>query len=98
MNKARGLILNRFNNLRVAMTRRADGNASVAIQKDVAVNVCDPDALAPLCNELERWARVRRVHPLRVLFYNLPPYGAGQLCFNLRLSGRCNCGHDTFSF
>jgi hypothetical protein len=78
VDEPRGLLLNRLDHLGVAVARRADGDARVAVEEDVAVHVLDPHAGAFLGDELEGRARVRGRHPLRVPFDDLLTLRAGQ--------------------
>jgi hypothetical protein len=48
MDQLRGLFLDSFDHVRMTMARRADSHARVAIQKDVAVDVFDPNAAGAL--------------------------------------------------
>jgi hypothetical protein len=49
----RCLILYSAHHFRMAMARRTDGYACVAIEKSVAIDVLDPDALRAFGNEFE---------------------------------------------
>src|SRR6266567_239575 len=68
VNKLRGLILNRADDFRLTMTGRAHRDPGVAVEKDVAIDVRDPDAFAAFGDKFEIWARVSRVNELRVSF------------------------------
>jgi hypothetical protein len=98
MYEFRGLLLDGADDFRVAVSGRADSNSGVAIEKYIAVNVCDPHAFSLFCDEFERRARVRGRDELRVGFDDLLPKGAGQRGIDLRFLRGCDCGHDTFSF
>ena len=88
--QARGLILYGGDDFRVAVARRADGDARVAIEEDVAVNVRHPDAFGVVCDELVIRARIGRRNPLRVRRDNLFGLRAGQSRAYLRpLRGSC---------
>ncbi len=52
MNQLRSLILDRLNDFRMTMSGRADGDSGVAVEQDVAINVCDPDTFAAFSDQL----------------------------------------------
>ena len=58
--------MNRPHDFGVAMARRTDRDAGVAVEKNIAVGVFDPDARAAFSDELPIGARIRRRHKLMV--------------------------------
>jgi hypothetical protein len=93
----RGLILNGAHYFGVAVAGGADGDARVAVEEDVAVNVRHPHALAALGDELEVGARVGRRDPTRVVGDDLLSLRAGQRGLDLRPLRRGHRGHKIFS-
>jgi len=93
MDQLRRLSLNRLHDFRMAVTGRADCDAGVAVEKDVTINVRDPNAFAACGDQFEVRTRVRRVHILRVSFHDGSPFGAGKLSFDFRSSCCDCCGH-----
>src|SRR5688572_4624933 len=59
MDQPRALLLNRTHNFRVTMSRGANGDARIAVEKDVAVNVFNPDALSTFRHQFEVRSRIR---------------------------------------
>src|ERR1700681_843993 len=53
VNQLGGLVLNRAYDFRMAMPGRTDRNPGVTVQKNVAINVFDPDAGGALGYQLE---------------------------------------------
>ena len=51
MQQPPGLILNSFNDLRVAMPGGVDGNTGGKIKKDIAVHIMNPQTLRPVDNQ-----------------------------------------------
>jgi hypothetical protein len=43
----------------MAVARRADSHSGIAIKKDIAIDVFNPNALGALGNKFERWSRIR---------------------------------------
>src|SRR5205085_10212817 len=84
MNQLRGLLLDHFDDFGMTMTRRADGDAGVGIEKDVAVHVFDPHARAAFGDEFICGARVRWINELVIGGDDLLPTRAGQSGFDLR--------------
>jgi hypothetical protein len=82
--QSRGLLLYGADDLRVAVSRRADGDARVTVEERVAVNVLDPDARGVVYDELVGGARVRGRDPLRIRRDYLLSLRAGQFRSNLR--------------
>jgi hypothetical protein len=78
MNQLFGLALNRLDYFRMTVSGRADGDSGIAVQKDVAVHVFNPNALSALRNELERRAGIGRVNELRIGFNDYLAFRAWQ--------------------
>src|SRR5688572_4404870 len=53
VNQLCGLVLYRLHHLRMAVARRADSHPSITIEKDIAVDIFNPNALRALGNEFE---------------------------------------------
>ena len=91
VNQLRGLILNCLHDFGMAVTGGTDGDAGVAVEKDIAIDVCYPDSLGPIGNQLERRAWVRWRNKLRVSFYDRSAFRSWQRGFDF-WSFRCNSG------
>jgi hypothetical protein len=78
-----GLFLNRFDNFRVAVSRRADGDPCRKIEENVSINVFDNCAASPLCNQ-GILPRIGRRHEFAVLLHDALGKGSGQLCYQAR--------------
>jgi len=66
VNQFRGLVLDCADDFGMAMTRGTDRDARVAVEKNIAVDVFDPDAFAAFGNQLEVRARIGRIDEFRV--------------------------------
>src|SRR5687768_13141361 len=76
----------------MAMSRRADRYAGIAIEKDVAVGIRDPHALRVIRDEFVVRAWVTRCNVLRVGFDDLAGFWSGELGLDTRsLKFRCRC-------
>jgi hypothetical protein len=80
--ESRGLFLYGADDFGMAVSCGADGDARVAIEERVAVNVFDPDARGAVYDELICGARVRGCDPLRVRCDYLLRLRAGQVGFD----------------
>jgi hypothetical protein len=73
MNQLRCLVLNGADYFRMAMPRGANGDARVAVKKNVAVNVSHPNALRVIGDQFESRSGIRRRNVLSVgIDYGLP--------------------------
>ncbi len=68
------------------MTGRAHRDTGVAVEKDVAIDVRDPDAFAAFGDKFEIWARVSRVNELRVSFDYRATFRSRKFGFDLGFS------------
>src|SRR5438552_15844414 len=66
MNKLRGLFLNGGDDFGMTVPGGTHGDAGVAIEKKIAVNILDPDASGAFGDKFECRARIGRVNKLRV--------------------------------
>jgi hypothetical protein len=78
VNQLRCLFLNRFHDFRMAMSGRTDRDAGVAVEKNVAVDVFNPNAAGTFGDELEGRSRVRGVNKLCICFDDFLAVGTGQ--------------------
>src|SRR5437867_4149600 len=62
MNQLRGLFLNRGDDFGMTVSGRTHGDAGVAIEKKIAVNVLDPDARGAFGDKFECRAWIRWVN------------------------------------
>ena len=83
MNQLRGLFLNRGDNFGMTVSGRTHGDAGVAIEKQIAVNVLNPDARGTLGDKFECRARICRVNKLRVRLDYAAGFWPGQFSFDL---------------
>jgi hypothetical protein len=92
------LALYGFDNFRVAMTCRADGDPRVAIEKGVSICILNPHAARALGDERVR-ARVRRRDEFAVGFDNFQRERTGKRGFDFRAFnfGRCDSRHKDYS-
>jgi hypothetical protein len=60
------------------MTRRTHGHARIAVEKNIAVDVFDPDTFAALGDKFEVRPRIGRIDEFRVGFDDGATFGAGQ--------------------
>src|ERR1700682_3922212 len=90
-----GLPLNRIDYFRMAMAGRANSHAGVAIKKDIAINVFDPDALRMIGDQLEVRPWIGWSYKLRIGRDDFSPFWSGQSGLDLRSLRRSyGCGHD----
>src|SRR5688500_8142650 len=73
----------------MAVSRRTDGDAGIAVEKNVAVDVFNPDSAGALGDEFKGRPRVGRINKLCVGFDDLFALGAWQLRLDLRAFGWC---------
>src|SRR5829696_5360239 len=73
----------------MAVSRRTDGDAGVAVEKNVAVDVFNPNSAAALGHEFKGRSGVGRVNKLCIRFDDLLAFGAWRRRLNLRTLGRC---------
>ena len=71
VNQLSGLVLDRFHDLRMTMAGRTNGDACVAIQEDVPINILDPDTAGTFGYQFEGRAQNKRVNVFVVSFDNL---------------------------
>src|SRR5215213_94027 len=86
------LLLDGANYFRMAVTSRADADAGVAIQEQVAVHVFNPDAAGPFRNEFKGRPRVGWVNKLCIRFDDLLAVWAWQLRLYLGALEWCDYG------
>jgi hypothetical protein len=67
----RSLVLNRFYDFRMTVTGGADCNAGIAVEKNIAVDIFNPNAFTTFGYELPTWSRVRWSNKLSVLIDDL---------------------------
>jgi hypothetical protein len=60
------LFLNSLDDFRVAVSGRTNRDPGVAIQKDIAVNILNPDTLGTFSHQFERGSRVGRINVLGI--------------------------------
>jgi len=72
------VVLDGTDNFGMAMTRRAHGDARVAVEKNIAVDVFDPDAFAAFGDQLEVRPRIGRIDEFGVGLNDCATFGAGQ--------------------
>ncbi len=87
MYKFCGLVRDRLYDLGMAMTGRADSDAGVAIQKNVAVRIFDPNAVALFGYEFIIRTWVARSDVFCVSSDDLSAFGPGN---SVLMTGRCN--------
>ena len=83
VNQLCGLFLNRSNDFGMTVSGRTHGDAGVAIEKKIAVNILDPDARGAFGDEFECRARISRVNELRVRLDYAAGLWPGQFSFDL---------------
>ena len=91
---SRGLFRDHFGDFRVSVSERADRDARVEIQKDVAVHIFDHRAVAALHHERVA-SRVAGRDELLIAFEHLFGLRAGQSRFYFRQIRFCNSLHKT---
>jgi hypothetical protein len=70
VNKLGRLFLDSFHDFGMAVSRRTDGDASIAIKEDISVNVMNPNSLGKVGNQFERRSWIRRSNKFGVCFDN----------------------------
>ena len=81
------LLLNRPDHLGMTVTGRTNGNARVAIEEHVSIDVFNPDSLGAFRHQFERGSRVSRINEFGIGFDNLFALGARQRCLDYELFG-----------
>ena len=84
------LLLNGFDDFRMAVAGRTDRHTRVAVEKNVTVNVLDPNATTAFGDEFKGWARVSGINKFGICFNDLLTFRTGQLGLDFRAAG-CDC-------
>src|SRR5258707_8688819 len=96
VNQLRDLILDGGHYFRMAVSSRTYGDAGVAVEEDISVDVFDPYTAAAFSHQLERRSRIGRIHKLRIGLNNFAAFWSGQFGFDFRFSW-CNCSSHHLS-
>src|SRR6185369_1034203 len=84
------LLLDRFDDLRMAVPRRTDRDARVAVEKNIPVNIFDPNSTGALGDEFKERAGIRGVNKPGIRFDDLLAVGTRQLRLDLRTPEWCD--------